>query len=563
MVADDPDIFIAPCSREHKQTTIRYFRDTVLEGVSPEEYPELRDLGFEEPISVWGVMSSKRTTWEQMSPGDVVLFYTKSGEYTHSATVDSLHSDEALARRIWEPYDEGRTVEDIDDPWLHMFFLRDVKEVNIPADVLHSGLGYSMEYPLGFMRPSDDAHAQLRREYGSVHSFLSEFEDETTSTAVASSSTTNGDSADSDKNETVPSTLLDAPVYKFSGRIEHWVTTFHQGFWGLPAEHEAKWNRISAGDTFLFHATKPEYIDDSDAGGGVIGIGTVGGFDTKDEKIWLEEQQGGRRYPYLIYFDELYWFGDTADIRDVPISDKPEAEVIEDCYSLSENILSFKEMRDETGYSFNPMGVMSEVKEIQKLRPLLYGRLRGIESETRTTPTPEHDSETEAGFTTSRRRDRAGAENLNVTDRTDTVKYERDTGDIQQKTKTHEKLLDVFETKLSESGFDVSETTHSDMIAIRDDTAILGEAKVIHDDNESDRIRTALGQLLEYRYHDFRRRDSLGDDPLLFLIFSQSPSKYYAAFLEDLQDDGVYTFWIDDETIKGLPESGTVYRELL
>ncbi len=134
------------------------------------------------------------------------------------------------------------------------------------------------------------------------------------------------------------SDLLNAPVYKFSGRIEHWVTTFHQGFWGLPESEESKWRDISKGDVFLFHGTGPKYVDDNDAGGGVIGVGVVGGFDEKTEDVWLEERQGGRSYPYLIYFEEMYWFGDTRDIRDVSVSEKDESEIIDDCYALSENI---------------------------------------------------------------------------------------------------------------------------------------------------------------------------------------------------------------------------------
>lgn len=103
------------------------------------------------------------------------------------------------------------------------------------------------------------------------------------------------------------SDLLNRPVYKFTGKIEHWVTTFYHGFWGLPNNKEELWRGISEEDTFLFHGTYPaDYIDDNEAGGGVIGVGVVGGFDTKDEDVWVEELRGGRKYPYLIYFKEMY-----------------------------------------------------------------------------------------------------------------------------------------------------------------------------------------------------------------------------------------------------------------
>jgi hypothetical protein len=41
------------------------------------------------------------------------------------------------------------------------------------------------------------------------------------------------------------SDLLNTPVYKFTGKIEHWVTTFYQGFWGLPGDKEELWKGIS------------------------------------------------------------------------------------------------------------------------------------------------------------------------------------------------------------------------------------------------------------------------------------------------------------------------------
>ncbi|EMA57172.1 hypothetical protein [Halorubrum lipolyticum] len=396
------------------------------------------------------------------------------------------------------------------------------------------------------------------------------------------------------------SDLLNAPVYKFSGRIEHWLTTFHRGFWGLPDGERSKWESISAGDVFLFHGTKPEYINDNDAGGGVIGVGVVGGFDTKDEAVWLEELQGGRDYPYLIYFEEMYWFGDSDAVENIPVSEKEEAQIIDECHALSENILTFGEMREDAGYSFNPMGVMSEVKEIQKLRPLLEGRLRDLEADERDTPSAAHASESDGEFVTSQpgstdtggldsgtrqergggsstssgqsgssggsssgsRRDRSGADDLEVTGDETEVSFVRDTADTQRKNQEHERILDVVEETLGDSGFTVEETEYSDLIATRDDTHLLAEAKYIHEGNERDQIRYAIGQLAEYRYRDFRL-DDLDDDPLRFLVLSQRPTDGYARFLKDLQNEGIYTVWVDDDAIKGPSESASVFSDLL
>lgn len=416
---------------------------------------------------------------------------------------------------------------------------------------------------------------------------------------IAATSIYNSLSTELTVKQLMNSDLLNAPVYKFSGRIEHWLTTYHRGFWGLPDGERSKWENISKGDVFLFHGTKPEYVNDRDAGGGVIGVGVVGGFDTKDEAVWLEELQGGRDYPYLIYFEEMYWFGDIDAAENVPASEKEESQIIDECLAISENILTFGEMREETGYSFNPMGVMSEVKEIQKLRPLLEGRLRDIEADERNTPSAAHASETDGEFVTSApgsagmggldsgtrqqrsgrssttstqggnsssgsssgsRRDRRGADDLEVTGDETGISFVRDTADTRRKNQEHERILDVVEEVLAAHGYTVEETEYSDLIATRDDTQLLAEAKYIHKDNERDQIRYAIGQLAEYRYRDFRLSD-LDDDPLQFLVLSQRPTDDYARFLKDLQNEGIYTIWIDDKTIKGLSESASVFND--
>jgi len=279
--------------------------------------------------------------------------------------------------------------------------------------------------------------------------------------------------------------------------------------------------------------------------------------------VWLEERQGGRSYPYLIYFEEMYWFGDTSKIEYAPVSEKDEYEIIDDCYALSENILSFKEMREKVGYSFNPMGVMSEVKQIRKLRRLLVSRLEEAEEDKRETPSAEHASESDDGFVTSSRRNRRDSDKLDVASGKDEANYVRDTEDIQRKNKAHERVLDVVENRLARSGFTVSETSRSDLIALQGDDQLLAEAKYIHDDNEKEQIRKAIGQLFEYRYYDFRRQDELNDDPVRFLIFNQRPSNHYAAYLKDLQNEGIYTVWVEEGTIKGLSESASVLADLI
>jgi len=172
-MTSDPDIFIAPCSRDNNKSAIRYLRETVIDGISPEEYPAIKQIGYDEKTPVWGVVESKRSTWEKMREGvDIVLFYSKSGYYTHLAVIEKKYENADLANEVWDPYDGSGVTTDPDDAWSLMFFLKNVEKVDIPAKAVHDAFDYTMDYPLGFLRPTDERHSKCRSKYGSVLKFL-------------------------------------------------------------------------------------------------------------------------------------------------------------------------------------------------------------------------------------------------------------------------------------------------------------------------------------------------------------------------------------------------------
>lgn len=120
----------------------------------------------------------------------------------------------------------------------------------------------------------------------------------------------------------------------------------------------------------------------------------------------------------------------------------------------------------------------------------------------------------------------------------------------------HEKTLDHFEDFLSERGFTGGERDHSDLIMQSEEHVILGEAKMIHANNEATQIRQGLGQLLEYRHRDILHNTGLASRPLTrYLILSQQPSAEYQNILRSVEDDGIYTVWIEDDQVAGLEMS--------
>ena len=173
------DLFLAPCSRTNKEGTYRHFQDTVADGLDPEIYDEIPD--FERGrVSVWGVVSGNQSHWEQMEPGDIVLFYTKTKVYTHIGRVIETQENPELAEKIWTPYDEGRRVSDIDEPWPYIFYLTDIEQVDIPSPDFHDDIGWSSYYPQSFTRVVDHRRQRLIDNYGSLAAALRHHRIETT-----------------------------------------------------------------------------------------------------------------------------------------------------------------------------------------------------------------------------------------------------------------------------------------------------------------------------------------------------------------------------------------------
>ncbi len=325
--------------------------------------------------------------------------------------------------------------------------------------------------------------------------------------------------------------------------------------------------KSTPGDVFLFHAASPEYItgSGSDLGAGIIGIGKVGAKSTKSEPVWWEElHKEGRNYPYLIHFSEIYWFGDTTTIEDAPVSDKPESQVRDEARALSENKISFGDMSD-AGYRIPAQGSIANLSSPEKLFPLLQDRLNSatVVQDPGTGKTGErmsdksNDSAGANGRGASNLRDRNRDRNLSPEEvENRTVESQQSVKDQIQGSLEHEEALDVFEDYLVKRGFETGETKHSDILGTNELYVVIGEAKSVHNRNASGQIRRGLGQLLEYTYFDVKKDTSRNAKELTrCLVLTQEPSGGSREFLQDLQNEGIYTYWTDEYEVKGFSES--------
>jgi|GEM_PF-6661601 len=353
---------------------------------------------------------------------------------------------------------------------------------------------------------------------------------------------------------------------KVTGPIEHWLTTYHTGYWGFRPDKEEAWRNIAEGEVFVFHASNSKFLDVPksrvrEAGAGVIGIGRVGAKSTKSEPAWWEELHSDGEYPFLIHFSEIHWFGDTDAIRDVPVADKSLEEMVEDVHALGENKITFGEMKNRTGYQIPPQGSPTGVSQPEKLFPLLVERIRGVEPDDHEVPNEGDTEATEAVSVRSRSRDR------DLDGERDTpaeVTYETSVEQTMNGWIEHEHALDTFEDELVDADFEAGETDRSDLLAWRDGDVVLAEAKSIHDGNERGQIRKALGQLHEYSYFDVQQNETRASKDLTrILLLTHRPSEEYREFLTALQNDGILTLWVDEFSVEGLSESMEHLEQLL
>jgi len=349
---------------------------------------------------------------------------------------------------------------------------------------------------------------------------------------------------------------------KLTGPIEHWVTTFHTGYWGFRPDKKGAWEEIEEGEIFLFHASGSEFLDAPnkrvrDAGKGVIGIGRVGATSVKDEPAWWEEVHDDGNYPYLVHFSEIHWFGDTDSIRDAPVRQKSVDEMVDDIHALNENEITFGEMSERTGYRIPAQGSPGNIKHPEKLFPLLLERLHGVEPDELNTPESERETERSSGRGASSVRSRDRDRDLDSGGHSSgTVSYESSIDETMSGWMDHEHALDTFEDELIDAGFNSGETDYSDLLAWRNTNLVLAEAKSIHDSNERSQIRKALGQLYEYGYFDVEQdAERIKKDLTRCLVLTEEPSDGYREFLEYLQNEGIFTFWIDEYEVRGLSDS--------
>jgi hypothetical protein len=158
------ELYLVPVSDDWMEQ----FQQTVETPVETGDAPD--ELRGSSKVRVWGTTagkdSKKRTQFEAMAPGDLVLFYN-GGTFFAGGHVDQTFENPELGAWLWDN-PESRFI----------FTLADYEHVTITQQELWDLLDYSPGYSLqGFSRVSDTALNSLEQSFNSVEEAFQDLKD--------------------------------------------------------------------------------------------------------------------------------------------------------------------------------------------------------------------------------------------------------------------------------------------------------------------------------------------------------------------------------------------------
>jgi predicted RNA-binding protein len=164
---------------------LKNIRRSVIDGVN---LPEIKaeDLALLErlkekygatPIRLWGVKESLRGIWKHAREGDYMLFYNNKKFVRIGRVVltypfsmeepDQMRIGNELAESVWGKDVDGKT-------WPFLFFLADVKEIDVDLNKFNKMTGYKTIGVAGFMKVSDAKLKELEQRYDGLKNFVTQ-----------------------------------------------------------------------------------------------------------------------------------------------------------------------------------------------------------------------------------------------------------------------------------------------------------------------------------------------------------------------------------------------------
>jgi len=162
---------------------LKNIRRSIVEGVKlPEVMVEdvallklLREKYKITPIRLWGVKESLLGIWKQAREGDYMLFYNNKkfvqiGKviFTYPFSMEEpnqVQIGNEFAESVWGKDTDGKT-------WPFLFFLSDVKEIDVDLYKFNKMTGYGIKGVPGFMKVRDAKLKELEQQYSGLENFM-------------------------------------------------------------------------------------------------------------------------------------------------------------------------------------------------------------------------------------------------------------------------------------------------------------------------------------------------------------------------------------------------------
>ena len=362
---------------------------------------------------------------------------------------------------------------------------------------------------------------------------------------------------------------------KFTGPPEHWLTTFNTGFWGLEKKYENQWLKLRKGDLFLLHSCASQYMTKRIVAPiGIVGVGIVSGISKKESLEWIGEiKQGLSKWPLLVHFSEICWFGQVDGIDDKPIKGKMakgEDFIAGEIKKLLQNHLEFKDIK-KSGYSFPVMGSIANIKH--ENNELIVGLLteklvdatyQYYELDRTTIPREisvgnDPIKDLLKGLTHLHEIDLDDSHRNGSEVGYDGVKYyTKDPIALEKANKAHLTTLLVAAKDIKAKGLTPKES-NIDILVEKGGNVLILEVKSIHQGNLRHQTRFAIGQLYDYGYFDIALNDVYsGKELTKGIVFSTKPPDSIIEFLRHYM---LCVFWVEKDKLTADPESMKVYLE--
>ena len=173
---NEADLFIAPASAQSGRP-YEHLKRTVLTGVDEKLFAQYSSFGADGPCRLWGVTSGRSGLWDDMQPGDWLIFYTGSDGMEYAAEVIGTEHNPDFAHSLWDDYLYPTGTDHPMEPWNRLIHLSEPIELELTATKFRGLLDYDSNYVFpGFSRPAADRLSRLRTKYGSIEEFVRSFQ---------------------------------------------------------------------------------------------------------------------------------------------------------------------------------------------------------------------------------------------------------------------------------------------------------------------------------------------------------------------------------------------------